>query len=131
MYSCILFFSLLNGVDPILTQSVIAVESRGNPMAKGSLDDTGLMQIRAKFVPETSLQLMQPCTNIMRGTQLLGDLKKNHGRFDKTFVNCYNLGRSKCRKLKFPKHFPYYKKVMKAYDTIANSTAPSTNKYSL
>jgi hypothetical protein len=103
----------------MLTQSVITVESRGNPMAKGSLDDTGLMQIRARFVPETALQLMQPCTNIMRGTQLLGDLKKRHAALDKTFVNCFNLGSRKCRKLKFPKKFPYYKKVMLEYVRIS------------
>lgn len=129
MYSCILFFSLLNGIDPVLTQSVISVESQGNPFAKGQLDDSGLMQIRAKFVPETALQLYQPCTNIMRGTQLLSDLKKKHKAIDKTFVNCYNLGGSRCRKLKFPKKFPYYKKVMAAYDAITNTTTIPATKY--
>jgi soluble lytic murein transglycosylase-like protein len=117
MYSCILFFSLLNGLDPAFTQSVITVESRGNPFAMGSLDDTGLLQIRAKFVPETSLQLMQPCTNVMRGTQLLGDLKKKHKGVDRTWINCYNLGSRGCRRLKHPKKFAYYKKVMAVYDS--------------
>lgn len=97
-------------------------------MAKGSLDDSGLMQIRARFVPETALQLYQPCTNIMRGTQLLSDLKKKHKHIDMRFINCYNLGSRKCSKLRFPKKFIYYRKVMKAYDKIANATDVPASK---
>jgi soluble lytic murein transglycosylase len=120
MYSCILFFSLLNGIDPVLTQSVIAVESKGDPNAIGSVGERGLMQIRPEFVPETALQLMQPCTNVQRGTQLLSDLKKKYGRFDNTFVNCYNLGETGCKRIKHPKLFSYYKKVMAEYEKAVN-----------
>lgn len=115
MYACILFYSLLNGIDPALTQSVIAVESKGNRFALGSVGEAGLMQIRPEFVPESRLQLFQPCTNIMRGTQLLSDLKAKYGAIDKTFVNCYNLGMRGCKKLKHPRQFAYYKKVMAHY----------------
>ncbi len=114
MYACILFFSFLNGLDPALTQSVITVESRGNPYALGKASDSGLMQIRPIYVPETRLQLFNPCTNIMRGTQLLGKLKRKY-RFDKTWYVAYNTGERTFRKLKRPMEFAYYKKVQSEY----------------
>lgn len=114
MYACILFFSFLNGLDPLLTQSVINVESRGNPYALGKTSDSGLMQIRPIFVPETQQQLFSPCTNIMRGTQLLGKLKLKY-RFDKSWYVAYNTGERTFRKLKRPMEFAYYKKVQREY----------------
>ena len=126
MYSCILFFSLLNGLDPAFTQSVIKVESRGNPLALGKLGDSGLLQIRHQFVPETQAQLFQPCTNVMRGTQLLGHLKRKY-RFDRAWFVAYNTGERTYRRLKWPAKFAYYKKVMAQYDTIPVKTALSAN----
>jgi soluble lytic murein transglycosylase-like protein len=114
MYACILFYSFLNGLDPALTQSVISVESRGNPYALGKASDSGLMQIRPIFVPETQQQLFSPCTNIMRGTQLLGKLKLKY-RFDKAWYVAYNTGERTFRKLKRPMEFAYYKKVQREY----------------
>lgn len=114
MYACILFYSLLNGLDPALTQSVINVESRGNPFALGKTSDSGLMQIRPIYVPETQQQLFSPCTNIMRGTQLLGKLKLKY-RFDKSWYVAYNTGERTFRKLKRPMEFAYYKKVQREY----------------
>ena len=119
MYSCLLFFSLLNGIDPALTQSIITVESKGNPKAIGSVGERGLMQIRPEFVPETALQLMQPCTNIRRGTKLLSEIKKKYGGIDNSFVICYNLGMTGCKKIKHPRKFAYYKKVMDEYRKIS------------
>ena len=116
MYSCILFFSLINGIDPVLTQSVIHVESKGNPQAVGSIGEVGLMQIRPEFVPETSLQLFNPCTNVRVGIRLLKSLNPKYGPFDKSWINCYNLGRTACKKVRFPKKFRYYKKVIAAYE---------------
>jgi soluble lytic murein transglycosylase-like protein len=111
--SCVLFYSLLAGIDPTITNAIIKVESTGNPLAVGKLDDSGLMQIRHKFVPESQLQLFNPCTNIYRGVQLLKQAKeKCTHKLEKTWVICYNLGIAGGRKIRHPKLFPYYKKVM-------------------
>lgn len=114
LYSCILFYSLLNGIDPTITQAIIRVESNGNPTAFGGKGDSGLMQIRHQFVPETKLQLFNPCTNIRRGVQLLKKAKdKCKHKLNKTWLVCYNLGLSGGAKIKHPSSFIYYKKVMK------------------
>jgi soluble lytic murein transglycosylase-like protein len=113
LYGCILFWSMVNGIDPALTKAVISVESNGNPFARGSVGEVGLMQIRPQFVPETKLQLSQSCTNVMRGTAILRELKfKCKHTLDRTYLTCYNLGRTKAAKLRFPKKWKYYTKVM-------------------
>jgi membrane-bound lytic murein transglycosylase MltF len=113
LQSCVLFWSLLHGIDPSLTNAVISVESNGNPFALGQTGDSGMMQIRPKFVPETRLQLFQSCTNVMRGTALLSAARKmcKH-TVDKTWIVCFNLGVTGGRKIRFPKSQTYYKKVM-------------------
>lgn len=111
--SCVLFYSLLNGINPLITNAVIQVESSGNPFAIGYLGDYGLMQIRHKYVPESKLQLLNPCTNIRRGVLILKTAKeKCKHKLDKTWLVCYNVGISGGNKIKFPKKFKYYKKVM-------------------
>lgn len=113
--SCVLFWSLVNGIHPDITNAVIKVESRGNVMATGrSHQERGLMQIREKFVPETSLQLYNPCTNIMVGTRLLREAKRNCKHFiESSWLVCFNVGQYGARKIKHPRKFPYYTKVMK------------------
>jgi hypothetical protein len=114
LQSCLLFWSLINGIDPQVTQAVIKVESNYNQMAVGRHGDSGLMQIRHKLVPESQLQLLTSCTNIMRGTDLLRKAKeKCKNCVDITWVNCYNLGARGCQKLKYPKRWRYYVKVTK------------------
>lgn len=111
--SCILFYSLFNGIDPMLTKSIIQVESNGNPFAMGDKGDSGLMQIRHQFVPESRLQLLNPCTNIMRGVHLLKQAKeKCKHKVNKTWVVCYNLGIRGGSRIRYPDKFKYYKKVM-------------------
>lgn len=113
LLSCIYFYSFLNGVNPLITKAVIAVESSGNSVAVGGKDDSGLMQIRAKYVPETQLQLFNPCTNVKRGTKLLAEaMRRCRHKADLTWINCYNLGVTGGSKLKHPKLWPYYKKVV-------------------
>lgn len=114
LYSCLLFWSFLNGVDPNVTQAVIKVESSGNPYAVGQGKDFGLMQIRAKYSRFNKLQLLQSCTNIMEGTRILGELKKECVMcVEKVYVNAYNLGRTGARKLKYPRLWKYHTKVVK------------------
>lgn len=112
--SCLLFYSLLAGIDPQITQAVIQVESRGNPFAVGKLGDSGLMQIRHQFVPETQQQLFQSCTNIKRGVTLLKQAReKCKHKLNNTWLVCYNVGIKGGLKIRHPSKFIYYKKVMR------------------
>lgn len=114
LYSCLLFWSFMNGLDPRMTQAVISVESNGRVFAVGSSHgEIGLLQIRPQFVPETRLQLFQSCTNIMVGTRILGQLKRKCKLcIDKTWVNSYNLGITGARKLRYPTLWKYHKKIV-------------------
>jgi soluble lytic murein transglycosylase-like protein len=110
--SCVLFWSFMNGIDPAITKAVIKVESNGNPLAVGQGKDFGLMQVRQKFVPYSKLQLLNSCTNVMIGTQLLAKAKASCKKcIDKTWINAYNLGHSGAKKLKYPRKFAYYRKI--------------------
>lgn len=111
--SCLFFWSVMNGIDPQLTKAVISVESNGNVFARGSVGEIGLMQIRPEHVPESKLQLGQSCTNIMRGTHILRKAReKCKHTVDKTWVTCYNLGIRGGSRLRYPKKWGYYKKVI-------------------
>jgi soluble lytic murein transglycosylase-like protein len=113
LYGCILFYSFLNGINPEITKAVIEVESRGNPFALGTHQDSGLMQIRHQFVPETQKQLLQSCTNVMRGVAILKEARdKCKHQLNNTWLVCYNLGLKGGSKIKYPSSFIYYKKVM-------------------
>ena len=114
--SCILYYSLMSGINPAITEAIINVESKGNPFALGKLGDSGLMQIRHQFVPETQQQLFQSCTNIMRGVQILKQVKeKCKHKLNNTWLICYNLGIRGGSKIKRPTSFIYYKKVMEEF----------------
>lgn len=115
LYSCILFYSMLSGIDPEITRAVIKVESDGNVMAVGKLGDSGLMQVRHQFVPESQLQLFNPCTNVRRGVALLKKAKDScKHKLNNTWLVCYNLGLKGGSRIKRPTSFIYYKKVMTA-----------------
>jgi soluble lytic murein transglycosylase-like protein len=110
--SCILFYSFLHQVDPQIVSAVIDVESGGNPYALGAAGDSGMMQIRSKYVPETRLQLFNPCTNVRRGVQLLKQaMVRCKHKADMTWIVCYNLGITGGSRIRYPKLFPYYKKM--------------------
>lgn len=117
LISCIMYFSIINGIDPYLTKAVISVESNWNHKAVNENKDFGLMQVREKYVKETKQELFNPCINVRVGTEILRNAKeKCKHQEDNTWVNCFNLGVTGASKIKHPKLFPYYKKVMKAYD---------------
>lgn len=116
-FPCVIFYSLLSGINPNVTNAIINVESSGNPYAIGGKGDIGLMQIRHKFVPENEKQLLQACTNISRGVKILKNAKKRcKHKIDNTWVICYNLGIKGGSKIKYPKKFRYYKKVTSFLD---------------
>jgi soluble lytic murein transglycosylase-like protein len=114
--SCILFYSLLNNIDPNITKAIIKIESNGNPFLIGKNGDSGLLQIRHQFVPESQKQLLQSCTNIKRGVELLKQAKdKCVHKLNNTWLVCYNVGISGGKKIKRPTNFIYYKKVMSEF----------------
>lgn len=115
LFSCVLFYSMLSGIDPEITNAVIKVESNGNTFAVGKNQDSGLMQIRHPLVPETQQQLFNPCTNIRRGVTLLKKAKDRcTHKLNNTWLVCYNLGITGGSRIKYPSSFIYYKKVMAA-----------------
>lgn len=113
LLSCIYFYSFLHGIDPQITKAVIEVESNGNPYALSrDRKDGGLMQIRAKYVPESMPQLFNPCTNVKRGTKLLADaMRRCKHKAEMTWLVCYNVGIVGGNRIRYPKKFPYYIKV--------------------
>lgn len=113
LLSCVYFFSFLNNVDPQLTIAVAQVESSNNTMAiSPDKKDYGLLQIRQKYVPYSKRQLLNGCTNVMAGTEILGRLKKECKLcVDKVWQNRYNLGLSGERKLKHPLKWKYSRKI--------------------
>ncbi len=116
LLSCIYFYSFLNQVDVRITQSVIEIESNGNPYALSpDRQDGGLMQIRMKYAPESRLQLFQSCTNVKRGTEILKRAKESCREcVDGSWVVAYNVGITGFKKIKHPKKFPYFIKITKA-----------------
>lgn len=76
------------GVDPLLVISVIAVESRFNPVAESNVGAKGLMQVIPKYHPEKVSQhggpdaLLVPKVNIQIGTQILHEYLRRFGQTD-------------------------------------------------
>lgn len=117
LLSCIIYFSTLNGIDPQLTKAIISVESNWKIEAVNQNEDFGLMQVRKRYVKETKKQLLDPCTNIRVGTEILKQAKERcKHRVDLEFVTCYNLGIAGGSRIKYPRKFPYYTKVLKAFN---------------
>lgn len=116
LYSCVLFYSLLHGVNPNVVTAVAQVESNNNPFAVSKDGkDIGLLQIRQKFVPFSKKQLLNSCTNVMIGVEILARAKKACSKcVGRTWVNCFNLGITGAKKLKYPRKWKYYIKVTKA-----------------
>jgi soluble lytic murein transglycosylase-like protein len=108
-------YSTMFNIDPHLALSVIQVESNFDPYTIGTLGEIGLFQIRPEFVTIASKDLFDVETNIRTGISLLAKKKKHCSH--KEFIVCYNAGIEGAKKIKNPKEFPYYKKVMKVYAT--------------
>lgn len=76
------------GVDPLLIISVMAVESRFNPVAESNVGAKGLMQVIPKYHPAKVSQhggpnaLLVPKVNIQIGTQILHEYLRRFGQLD-------------------------------------------------
>lgn len=120
LLSLVVQFANLHGYDPALIAGMIEVESKWNVNAIGSKSEIGLMQIMpSNYKGVSKKQLLDPATNIILGIKLLDQYRqtcKHHK--DDTYLLCYNLGMNKASKIRHPKQFIYYTKVIKARNKI-------------
>jgi soluble lytic murein transglycosylase-like protein len=98
--------AIRNGVDPSLALAIAQVESRMDDSLVGDLGEVGLFQLRPEFHP-----VVKGATdhNIDLAVKYLAALKSRCRSYGDAYFVCYNYGTA--RKLKYPKLFPYYKKV--------------------
>lgn len=125
-------------LDPYIITAVIAGESGYNPLARGSVGEIGLMQLR----PETAewvakrmnlkwygkKSLENPVVNIRYGSAYLAYLRdrlQSHG--ETMYLAAYNMGEGTVLKMIAQKIKPkiYYTHVMKRYLSL-NSSTPET-----
>ncbi|GHV15407.1 hypothetical protein AGMMS49938_13570 [Fibrobacterales bacterium] len=125
-------------IDPILILSVVKVESRGNPQARGAFlsgeesGALGLMQIKFESALEVARSvgvrlnspedLFNPETNLMVGTAYLLRLIAKYQNLQYA-LTAYNIGFGDLdNRLKKGSALPtkYYKSIMTAYSEITN-----------
>lgn len=120
LLSLILQYSAIYGVDPLLAVSVAKVESDFNVNCISKTHDYGLFQLNAStFRRYTVKQLLDPELNIKLGIQYLAEVRNEsvHQHGYEWVVN-YNLGTVKGNKVRYPKLFPYYKKVNEQMENL-------------
>lgn len=123
--------------------SVIAAESEFHPGCKGTLDDTGLMQIREKYAPywaelmginppANREQLFDIDTNIHIGTFILQRLLRRYdGNMERVLV-AYNAGETYVdKKIKAERSLPksYIKRVSRFHMELCNVPVTAAMQY--
>lgn len=112
----IISHSAAHGIDPFLAMSVARVESNFKMSKIGRHGEVGIFQLRPKFFKKDLQQLK---VNISEGIKHLAYAKRYCGhKDDNTWLVCYNAGVEGGTKIKHPKQFSYYKKVMEAYERL-------------
>jgi len=84
-----------HGVDPILVQALIQVESNYKPRARSSKGAMGLMQLMPATAEQYGADPLVPEQNIDAGTQYLGALIHKYGKYRnglKRAIAAYNAG---------------------------------------
>ncbi len=116
----IIQFANLHHIEPRIALAIVKVESGFNVNAVGAANEQGLFQILPSNARGlTSQELAQPLANIAIGMSLLREAKDKcplTSGYD--WINCYNLGTVRAKKIKHPKQFAYYIKVMKAMKEV-------------
>lgn len=110
----IISYSKLFGVDPDVAVSVATIESHMKPSATSEKGAIGIFQLMPRFYPKYTIkQLRDPKVNIRLGVKLLAEYEKICPHYeDKTWVVCYFMGPTGAERIKHPKKFFYYKRVM-------------------
>jgi soluble lytic murein transglycosylase-like protein len=115
--SWILYYSALYGVDPLISQAIVQVESNGNPDMIGELGEVGLMQIMETSSKYSKKDLLNPKINIKEGIHILKLMKNGcKHQIDFQWVICYNKGIRGGGLIKYPDKDSYYSKVKKQYE---------------
>lgn len=130
-------------VPTSLIIAVIAAESEFHPQLRGSLDDTGLMQIRLKYAPywakmmnvpapKTQKELAEIETNIHMGTFILQRLLDRYdGNMERVLV-AYNAGETYVdKKIKEAQALPtrYIKRVSNFHMQLCNTPVAALLEY--
>lgn len=106
-------------ITPEVAISVAKVESSLNPNAIGPVGEVGLFQVRPEYSKYTAEELKNPAVNVLEGLRILSESKRRcKHKESKTWLNCFNLGVTGGSKLKHPKLFPYYVKVMAKLEKV-------------
>lgn len=102
------------GIDPELALAIAKVESGLNDKMVGKLGEVGVFQLR----PEYHAVVKGDTTNNIRvGVRYLAHLHDKCGRvYGAAYFICFNLGEN-YRRIRYPKLFPYYVRVMRALQT--------------
>lgn len=95
-----------HGVDPDLAVAIAEVESGLNPHAVGSMGEIGVFQLRPEFHP---VSRKSQTHNIDVALRYLARLQHECSMYGDAYFVCFNYGQA--RKLKYPRLFPYYRKV--------------------
>ena len=101
-------------INPKVAIAVAKQESSLRANAVGPVGEIGIFQVRPKYSRYSRKELFNPIINITEGLRMLSHAKRNckHRRGTEWLI-CYNLGVSGGSKIKYPKKFDYYKKVMR------------------
>ncbi len=108
----IVFYSLVNGIDPSISFRLANVESGLNPNALSKTQDGGVFQLNSKYYKfHNPKWIFNTDTNIALGIRTLSELKKTcKHKLNNTYIICYNLGKRGASKIKNPSSQTYYKK---------------------
>lgn len=112
-------WALFYGVDPQIAINVAKIESGLNPQAIGITHDLGLFQLNPKSFPKyTKKQLLDPELNVKLGIQYIAYVKKHCKHKEKyDYLSCYNAGIKKASNFKYPRLFPYVKRITLAMES--------------
>lgn len=101
------------GIKPETAVAVARTESSLNPLAIGPVGEVGLFQVRPEYSKFSVEELKNPVINITEGLRILSEAKKRcKHQAERAWLVCYNVGVAGGARIKYPKKFKYYIKVM-------------------
>lgn len=111
--TAIMYYASVYALDPALVLAIAKTESQLNTFAVGSHGEIGLMQVLPKYSKVSVGDLFSPEKNIAEGARKLAEARDRCAhKKDNTWVICFNLGVAGGSRIKYPKQFEYYRRVM-------------------
>lgn len=105
-----------NHIDEELALAIAEVESGMNPNAVGSLGELGVFQLRPEFHDVKPGAVLKNTATAMK---YMARIQKACSHYGDAWFVCWNLGPN-YKRLKYPRLFPYYDKVMDARRKLAD-----------